>query len=230
MNGGNTDESSLAIRLRGGGCSLLRTRLRANSLVTGKISGNFRHFSASNRRCSFPSQGGNGLLAKIRAGNFQRRSREFNFVNSEPYRESYCGRRTSEPWILLNQKRWNDQRILKRHLQPAARKLRLPFVNWRFLRNLAHATWLIQAGADPKSVQGQMRHSRISTTMDIYAQIVPSSQRRALQQLSVFASGGIASAALETAALVLDFSANAKSESARIERLSNSRSKTFHIN
>jgi hypothetical protein len=59
----------------------------------------------------------------------------------------------------------NDQNILKRHLQPAARKLGLPFVNWRCLRT-SHATWLVQAGADPKSVQGQMRHSRISTTMD----------------------------------------------------------------
>jgi integrase len=80
----------------------------------------------------------------------------------------------------------NDQNILKRHIQPAARKLGLPFVNWRCLRT-SHATWLVQAGADPKSVQGQMRHSRISTTMDIYAQIVPAAQRRALQQLSQFA-------------------------------------------
>jgi integrase len=83
----------------------------------------------------------------------------------------------------------NDQNILQRHLQPAARKLGLPFVNWRCLRT-SHATWLVQAGADAKSVQGQMRHSRISTTMDIYAQIVPASQRRALQQLSAFASSG----------------------------------------
>ena len=82
----------------------------------------------------------------------------------------------------------NDQNILKRHIQPAARKLGLPFVNWRCLRT-SHATWLVQAGADPKSVQGQMRHSRISTTMDIYAQIVPAAQRRALQQLSEFAQG-----------------------------------------
>jgi integrase len=65
---------------------------------------------------------------------------------------------------------------IKRHLQPAARKLGLPFVNWRCLRT-SHATWLVQAEADPKSVQGQMRHSRISTTMDIYAQIVPTAQR-----------------------------------------------------
>lgn len=81
----------------------------------------------------------------------------------------------------------NDQNILKRHLQPAARKIGLPFVNWRCLRT-SHATWLVQAGADPKSVQGQMRHSRISTTMEIYAQIVPAAQRRALQQLSAFAA------------------------------------------
>ena len=65
-------------------------------------------------------------------------------------------------------------------------KLGLPFVNWRCLRT-SHATWLIQAGADPKSVQGQMRHSRISTTLDVYAQIIPASQRRALEQLSEFA-------------------------------------------
>lgn len=80
----------------------------------------------------------------------------------------------------------NDQNILKRHIQPAAQKLGLPFVNWRCLRT-SHATWLVQAGADPKSVQGQMRHSRISTTTDNYAQIVPVAQRRALQQLSEFA-------------------------------------------
>jgi len=80
----------------------------------------------------------------------------------------------------------NDQNILKRHIQPAARRLGLAFVNRRCLRT-SHATWLVQAGADPKSVQGQMRHSRVSTTMDIYAQIVPTTQRRALGQLAEFA-------------------------------------------
>ena len=80
----------------------------------------------------------------------------------------------------------NDQNILKRHIQLAGKKLGLPFVNWRCFRT-SPATWLVQAGADPKTVQGQMRHSRISTTMDIYAQIVPAAQRRALQQLSAFA-------------------------------------------
>jgi integrase len=124
----------------------------------------------------------------------------------------------------------NDQNILKRHIQPAARKLGLPFVNWPCLRT-SHATWLVQAGADPKSVQGQMRHSRISTTMDIYAQIVPTSQRRALRQLSAFASGGTIPAALQTAVMDLDFSEREEDEKDAPENLrSNSRSKTFQIN
>jgi site-specific recombinase XerD len=83
-------------------------------------------------------------------------------------------------------KAMNDQNVLKRHIQPAARKLGLPFVNWPCLRT-SHATWLVQAGADEKSVLGQMRHSRISTTMEIYAQIVPAAMRHALEQLATFA-------------------------------------------
>ena len=106
---------------------------------------------------------------------------------------------------VQNGRPMNDQNILKRHLQPAARKLGLPFVKWRCLRT-SHATWLVQSGADPKSVHGQMRHSRISTTMDVYAQIIPASQRRALQQLSAFASSGSLPAAPQ-AAMELDFSA-----------------------
>jgi integrase len=84
----------------------------------------------------------------------------------------------------------NDQNVLKRHVKPAARKLELSCVTWRCLRT-SHATWLVQAGADPKSVQGQMRHSRISTTMDIYAQIVPQAQRRALEKLTEFATPSV---------------------------------------
>ena len=98
--------------------------------------------------------------------------------------------KSAEPDDLVFQsvqagKPMNDQNVLRRHIKPAAKALGL-HVNWRCLRT-SHATWLVQAGADPKSVQGQMRHSRISTTMEIYAQIVPLAQRRALEQLSEFA-------------------------------------------
>ena len=65
----------------------------------------------------------------------------------------------------------------------SARKLGLEFVNWRCLRT-SHATWLKMAEADVKDAQAQMRHSRASTTLDIYQQFVPESQKRAVGKLS----------------------------------------------
>jgi hypothetical protein len=40
---------------------------------------------------------------------------------------------------------------------------------------------MIEAGANPKDVQGHMRHSKIQTTLDVYAQFVPASERRAIE-------------------------------------------------
>jgi integrase len=87
---------------------------------------------------------------------------------------------------IKDAKPMSDQNVLKRHIQPVARGLGLNFVDWRCLRR-SYATWLVQSGADPKSVQNQMRHSRISTTLDIYAQAVPVTQRQAVEKLSKFA-------------------------------------------
>lgn len=117
------------------------------------------------------------LTIAVRAGNATRR---------------YQGVKSAGPDDLVFQsvkdgKPMSDQNVLKRHIQPAARRLGLNFVDWRCLRR-SYATWLVQSGADPKSVQGQMRHSRVATTMDIYAQIVPVSQRRAVEKLSEFAA------------------------------------------
>jgi ATP-dependent helicase/nuclease subunit A len=74
-----------------------------------------------------------------------------------------------------------DGNILRRHLRPAALKLGIDpkQATWRSLRTSC-ATWMIEAGANPKDTQAQMRHERLSTTMDIYAQHVPTSQRRAV--------------------------------------------------
>ncbi len=76
----------------------------------------------------------------------------------------------------------SDHNILSRHIKPVGRKLGIGWVNWQVLRR-SYATWLVEAGADPKAGQGQMRHSRISTTMDIYTQFVPDSQRRAVAKM-----------------------------------------------
>ena len=45
------------------------------------------------------------------------------------------------------------------------------------------ATWLKMAGADVKDAQGLMRHARASTTLDVYQQFVPASQRRVIDGL-----------------------------------------------
>jgi site-specific recombinase XerD len=75
-----------------------------------------------------------------------------------------------------------DNNVLVRHLKPAARKLGIEWVNWQVLRR-SFATSLKIAGADVKDAQALMRHSRASTTLDIYQQFVPESQRRAVESL-----------------------------------------------
>ncbi len=76
-----------------------------------------------------------------------------------------------------------DNNVLTRYLKPAGRALGMPWLNWRCLRT-SHATWLKMAGADVKDAQAQMRHSRASTTLDIYQQFVPESQMRVVERLS----------------------------------------------
>ena len=75
-----------------------------------------------------------------------------------------------------------DNNILVRHIKPAARKLGIGWVNWQVLRR-SYATWLKMAGADVKDAQGLLRHQRASTTLDIYQQFVPESQRRVVDRL-----------------------------------------------
>ena len=76
-----------------------------------------------------------------------------------------------------------DNNVLVRHIKPAGRQLGIEWVNWQVLRR-SFATWLQQAGVDVKDAQGLMRHSRASTTQDVYQQIVPESQRRAVAKLA----------------------------------------------
>jgi integrase len=80
-----------------------------------------------------------------------------------------------------------DNNILTRYIKPAGRAVGMPWLNWRNLRT-SHAVWLKLAGADVKDAQGQMRHSRASTTLDIYQQFVPASQRRVVDRLSTLSS------------------------------------------
>jgi integrase len=80
-----------------------------------------------------------------------------------------------------------DNNILSRHIKPAGRKLGISWVNWQVLRR-SFATWLQMAGVDVKDAQGLMRHSRASTTQDVYQQLVPESQRKAVRKLTALAT------------------------------------------
>jgi integrase len=78
-----------------------------------------------------------------------------------------------------------DNTILSRHIKPMARKLGIGWVNWQVLRRSC-ATWLDQAQVNVKDAQGLMRHSRASTTQDVYQQVVPEAQRKAVRKLTEF--------------------------------------------
>lgn len=90
---------------------------------------------------------------------------------------------------LRSGKEMRDGNILRRHIKPAGKVIGCEFVNWQVLRR-SYITWMVQSGADPKSVQAQARHSRSSTTMDIYAQFVPENQQRAVAQMMQMFDGG----------------------------------------
>jgi len=123
------------------------------------------------------------LIVNVRAG---RSTRRYKVVKSD-------GPEDLVFQSVKDHKPMRDNNILTRFIKPAGRKLGIGFVNWRCLRT-SRATWMIEAGANPKDVQGNMRHSRIQTTLDIYAQFVPSSQRKAIEQTSKMVSDRIAAA------------------------------------
>jgi len=75
-----------------------------------------------------------------------------------------------------------DNNILVRHIKPAARRLGIPWVNWQVLRR-SYATWLRMVGTDPRDRQSLMRHSRFTTTAEVYEQDLPESQLRAVEKL-----------------------------------------------
>ena len=70
----------------------------------------------------------------------------------------------------------------KRHLLPACAKAGLRAFSWHDFRR-THATLLSDMGEPLKTAQAQLGHANLSTTADIYAQVVPASQRAAVERL-----------------------------------------------
>jgi integrase len=120
------------------------------------------------------------LTVEVRAGRATRRHQAVK--SSGPDDLVFQSVRTGAPM--------RDNNILVRYLKPAGRKLSIGWVNWRCLRT-SHATWLKMARADVKDIQAQMRHSRASTTMDIYMQFIPESQRQAINRMERLGHGKV---------------------------------------
>lgn len=73
---------------------------------------------------------------------------------------------------------WPDM-LRKRHLEPLAEKLGIPKkIGWHTFRR-TYASLLASSGADVKVVQELLRHSNVSTTMNLYAQAYSQDARAA---------------------------------------------------
>ncbi len=113
------------------------------------------------------------LTVEVRAG---RATRRYRVVKSDgPDDLVFQSVKSGQPM--------RDNNILARHIKPAARKLGIPWVNWQVLRR-SYATWLRMVGTDPRDRQSLMRHSRFTTTAEVYEQDLPESQIRAVEKLS----------------------------------------------
>jgi integrase len=72
--------------------------------------------------------------------------------------------------------------LQKRHLLPACAEAGLRGFSWHDFRH-THATLLSDMGEPLKTAQAQLGHASLSTTAEIYAHAMPSSQRAAVERL-----------------------------------------------
>jgi excisionase family DNA binding protein len=71
----------------------------------------------------------------------------------------------------------NQKNLYHRVLGPACDRIQQPRVSWDSFRH-THATLLTEVGESIKTVQAQLGHSDLQTTLNTYAHVIPDSQRR----------------------------------------------------
>ena len=72
--------------------------------------------------------------------------------------------------------------LARRQLHPVLDRLGMPRFSWHRLRKL-HSTYLGDLSVSPRIMQAQLGHADAAMTLNIYTQIVPESQRRAIESL-----------------------------------------------
>ena len=75
--------------------------------------------------------------------------------------------------------RWN---LLRKHLKPQAKKLRLHSVTWHLLRH-SHATMLDSVGTPLGTMKSLLGHSTPEITRGLYLHTIPEGQRRAVESV-----------------------------------------------
>lgn len=76
----------------------------------------------------------------------------------------------------------SPKNLRNRVLEPTRKKLGLPRLSWHTFR-YTHATWLSEAQVPARVAQSILGHSDVSMTLNVYTQVVPESQRIALEKI-----------------------------------------------
>jgi integrase len=90
----------------------------------------------------------------------------------------------ANPWVFAGSsgKPMDPNNLAVRHLHPILDRLEMPRFSWHRLRKL-HSTYLGDLSVSPRIMQAQLGHADAALTLNIYTQIIPESQRRAIENL-----------------------------------------------
>ena len=92
--------------------------------------------------------------------------------------------RDEASWIFpgTSGKPMDPKNLAKRQLHPVLDQLGIPRFSWHRLRKL-HSTYLGDLSVSPRILQAQLGHADAALTLNVYTQVVPESQRRAIESL-----------------------------------------------
>jgi integrase len=96
-------------------------------------------------------------------------------------------RKSSEPDDLLfttpRGTPLSSKNLYNRELAPACDRIKEPRIWWHSFRH-THATLLTEVGESIKTAQAQLGHSDLATTLNLYAHVIPDSQRGAVERVA----------------------------------------------
>jgi integrase len=97
----------------------------------------------------------------------------------------WCPNPAPDGWIFSSERKahMNPAFWRKKVLIPAGEKVGIVKLNYHMFHR-GFATTAHDNGITDKNIQGQMRHSRLSTTQNNYMQTIPASQREAIEKFS----------------------------------------------